>query len=147
MLPGEQSTLLGWGPVSDQSRTLAGVLLIAIVTIEFGGSFALRIARGQEAATDLQRRFSRAGHGHAGVFVILALVSQLYVDVADLSGPAEGLARYGVAWGAILLPAGFFLSVIGPGRTEPNRLVVLLWLGAASVAAGVLTLGIGLLAA
>jgi hypothetical protein len=45
------------------------------------------------------------------------------------------------------MSAGFFLSAIGRDRTTPNRLVVLLWLGAASAAAGVLTLGVGLLAA
>jgi hypothetical protein len=45
------------------------------------------------------------------------------------------------------MSAGFFLSAIGKDPQRPNRLVVLLWLGAASVAAGVLTLGIGLLAA
>lgn len=43
--------------------------------------------------------------------------------------------------------ASFLLSSAGRGRSEPNRLIVLVYLGAACLAAGVLTLGIGLLAA
>lgn len=46
---------------------------------------------------------------------------------------------------AILMSAGFFLSSMGPGRTEPNALIVVLWLGAASLTVGVLTLGVLLL--
>ena len=45
------------------------------------------------------------------------------------------------------VPAGFFGAAIGPDRRSPNRLIVLVWLGALSLTAGVLTLGIGLLAA
>jgi hypothetical protein len=45
------------------------------------------------------------------------------------------------------MPAGFFLSVAGRDVQRPNRLIVLVWLGATSLAAGVLTLGIGLLTA
>jgi len=133
--------------LSDQSRVMAGILLVAIPTIEFGGVFLLRIIRGRKPATDLQRRFFRAGHAHAGVLVILALVAQIYADIADLDGAADSVARLGIAWAAILMPAGFFLSVTRPGATEPNRLIALIWLGAASLAAGSLALGVGLLVA
>jgi hypothetical protein len=34
---------------------------------------------------------------------------------------------------------------MGAGRTEPSGLIVVLWLGAASLAAGVISLGIALL--
>jgi hypothetical protein len=48
---------------------------------------------------------------------------------------------------AILMPAGFFLSVLGRDPQKPNRLIVLLWLGAASLTAGLLAAGIGLVIA
>jgi hypothetical protein len=48
---------------------------------------------------------------------------------------------------AILMSAGFFGSAIGRDRERANRLVVLIWLGAASLVAGLTTLGVGLLAA
>ena len=45
------------------------------------------------------------------------------------------------------MPAGFFLSVGGRGVTRPNRLIALVYAGALPLAVGVVSLGIGLLAA
>jgi hypothetical protein len=79
------------------------------------------------------------------VLVIAALICQLLADAADLRGFPGALARSGVPLAAILFPAGFFLSSMGKGRTEPNRLIWLLYIGAAVLAASVISLGIGLL--
>jgi hypothetical protein len=133
--------------LSDASLRIAAILLLSLVTIEFGGTYVLRIARGTEPATELQRRFTRAGHAHAGVLVILALVTQPYVDAAAMTGVAGALARSGIAVAAIAMSAGFFLSVAGRDVVRPNRAIALLWLGAALLAAGVITLGVGLLRA
>lgn len=131
--------------ISDATAFTAGVLLLALVTIEFGGTYLLKIVRGDAPATPFQLAFARAGHAHAGVLVILALVCQLYVDAAGLEGIAGFLARDGVALAAIAMSAGFFFSSAGRGRSEPNRWIALVWIGAASLAAGVVALGIGLL--
>lgn len=48
---------------------------------------------------------------------------------------------------ALLMPAGFFFSSMGQDVTRPNRFIVLLYIGAASLAAGLLALGVGLLRA
>ena len=48
---------------------------------------------------------------------------------------------------AILMPAGFFLSVMGRDPAKPNRLLVLLWIGAASLTAGLVSAGVALIAA
>jgi hypothetical protein len=79
------------------------------------------------------------------VLVIAALICQLLAEAADLRGLPEALARSGVPLAAILFPAGFFLSSMGKGRTEPNRLIWFLYIGAAVLAASVVSLGIGLL--
>jgi len=81
------------------------------------------------------------------VLVILALVGQILADATSLIGPLADLARDGIWAAAILMPAGFFLSAAGKGITKPNRFIVLLYLGAASLAIGVISLGIGLLTA
>jgi hypothetical protein len=133
--------------LSDASAQTAGVLLLAIVTIEYGGTFLFRVVSGGFPATEFQKSFFRAGHAHAGVLVILGLVGTILVDATQLDGLARLVARDGVPVGAILMSAGFFLSALGRDRQRPNRLVLLLWLGALSVAAGVITLGIGLLTA
>ena len=131
--------------LSDDARTTAGVLLLTIVAVEYGGTHVLRIVRGRLPMTAFQARFARAGHAHAGVLVILALIGQVFADVADLSGLQATFARNGIALAAILIPAGFFLSSMGTGRTEPNRLIALVWAGAGSLAVGTVSLGIGLL--
>ena len=82
--------------LSDATRSTAGVLLITIVLVESGGLFMLRVVRGAQRATGLQRSFFRAGHAHAGVLVTLALVVQLYVDGAGLDGPLATVARSGI---------------------------------------------------
>jgi drug/metabolite transporter superfamily protein YnfA len=131
--------------LSDDSRTTAGILLLTILAVELGGLTMLRILRGRQPATEFQRSFARAGHAHAGVFVVFALVAQLFADAADLDGVADFLARNGIWVAAVLFPAGFFLSSAGPGRTRPNGFVVLVYAGAVALTAGVLALGIGLL--
>jgi hypothetical protein len=133
--------------LSESSATTAGILLLTIVGVQYGGTFLLRVVSGGAPTTEFQKSFFRAGHAHAGMFVTLGLIGTILVNATELDGFWELVARDGVPLGAILMPAGFFLSAIGPGRERPNRLVVLLWLGAASVAAGVVTLGVGLLAA
>jgi hypothetical protein len=132
--------------LSSGSRTTAGILLLTIVAVESGGAYMLKIVRGREPLTDFQKAFARAGHAHAGVLVSLALICQILVDAANMGGPAEALARSGVPFAAILMPAGFFLSSHGSGATQPNGLIVL-YLGALTLAVGVVSLGIGLLTA
>jgi hypothetical protein len=133
--------------LSDDSRTTAGILLITILAVEYGGVVMLRIVRGRRPATDFQKSFARAGHAHAGVFVIFALLAQVLADAADLTGFADFLARNAIWIAAVLFPAGFFLSSAGRGTTQPNRLILLVYAGAVALTAGVLSLGIGLLTA
>jgi hypothetical protein len=48
--------------LSNDSRTTAGILLLTIVAVEFGGLTMLRIVRGRQPATEFQKSFARAGH-------------------------------------------------------------------------------------
>ena len=133
--------------LSRESRRIAGLLLLSIVGVESGGYYLTKVASGQEQLTEFQENFSRAGHAHAGVLVTLALIIVVLADATALRGPLGYVARLGVPLAAILMPAGFFLSVTGEGTERPNRLFALVWIGAACLAAGVLTLGVGLLTA
>lgn len=129
-----------------ESRVIAGIVLLTIVTIEFGGYFITRIVRGAVPMTEFQKTFARAGHGHAGVLVTLSLVCLILADAAALPGAAGWLARLGVPVAALLIPGGFFFSSIGREVVRPNRLIWLVWVGALALALGVVSLGIGLLA-
>ncbi|WP_158846455.1 hypothetical protein [Saccharothrix deserti] len=131
--------------LSLASRRLAGILLLSLVGVEFGGRFMTTVVQGEVELTEFQQSFFRAGHAHAGVLLVLGLVCLLYADVANLRGPLGWVTRLGVPVAAIFMPAGFFLSALGEGATRANGLIVLLYAGALSLAAGVASLGIGLL--
>jgi hypothetical protein len=132
--------------LSDASRYIAGSVLLTIPAVQFGGVFMLRIVRGEVPMTDFQKSFARAGHAHAGVLVILSLVCQVLADASSLTGFWGWSARIAVPVAAVLVSAGFFASSMGRGEiTQPNRLIAVLYAGAAFLAYGVVTLGIGLL--
>ncbi len=136
--------------MTPEARTIAGITLITVPTIQYGGYFLLRSLTDRNSRymdNPLRQNFFRAGHAHAGVFVILSLVCQILADSAALPVPLLWVARLGVAAAAIFLPMGFFLSVPSPNATAPNRAILLVYLGAALLAISVLTLGFGLLRA
>jgi hypothetical protein len=134
--------------MSASSLSTAGVLLIAVVAVEYGGLSLLRFIAGRIPGyldNPMRQNLFRAGHAHAGVLVILALVGMLYVDQTGLSDTVKELVRWGLVAPPILMPLGFFLSVASPRADRPNALISLVYLGAVVLAAGVLTLGINLL--
>jgi hypothetical protein len=120
--------------LSTELRTTVGILLLTVVAVEYGGWFMLRVVRGRQPATPFQQAFFRAGHTHAGVLVLFAIVGQILADAAALSGLLAVLARNGIWLAAILIPAGFFLSASGRGATAPNRLIWLPYAGGLSLA-------------
>lgn len=133
--------------LSHASRTTAAILLFSLVFVETGGLYLVRLVRGSAPATQFQVSFARAGHAHAGVLLILSLVALLYADAADLDGLVGWLGRSGVPVAALLMSGGFFLSSMGRDVTAPNRLIVMVYAGAVSLATGLSSLAIGLLQA
>jgi hypothetical protein len=134
--------------LSQDATSTAGVLLLSLLAVEWGGSFLLRVAQGDVEATDLQRRLYRAGHAHAGVLVTLGLLTVLFTEATGLTGLPGQVARSGVPVAAILMSGGFFLAAGGRGRTRARPAgLALVALGALSLAAGASTLGVALLLA
>jgi len=136
--------------MSRESRMLAGVLLVVIPTVMYGGLTLLSsLTRNLPGYNDnpLRHDLWRAGHAHAGVYLVLSLVMLRYVDEAILSPFWKWVARTGAPIAAILIPAAFFLSVVSPTAAEPNGLMNLAYVGALFLAAAVLSLGIGLIRA
>lgn len=134
--------------MAPESRRLAGILLILVPAVAFGGASLLSMILGQAPGyldNPVRQDLWRAGHAHAGIMLILALIMLRYVDETNLSGGWLWIARHGAPIAAILMPAGFFLSVLTPDATEPNALIYLVFVGGLFLAGGVLTTGIGLL--
>jgi hypothetical protein len=133
--------------LSEPARALAAILVFSLITVETGGLYLTRLLRGTAPATPFQLAFARAGHAHAGVLLILSLVGLLYAEAVGADGAVGAAARTGVPVAALLMPAGFFFSSMGPDRSSPNRAIALVYLGGLSLAAGLAALGISLLRA
>ena len=129
------------------SRLLAGVLMVVMPAVVYGGTSILSLLVGdpEYAQNQLRQDLWRAGHAHAGALLILSLITLRYVDEAALPESLRTLARHAIPAAAILLPAAFFLSVLSPNAAEPNALINLAYVGAVSLAAGLLVLGVGLI--
>jgi len=133
--------------MSRESRMFGGIPLIVLPTVMFGGLSILGfLTRNVPGYSDnpLRHDLWRAGHAHAGVYLVLSLVMLRYVDEPALSPFWKWLARTGAAIAAILIPSAFFLSVASPTATQPDGLINLAYIGALFLAAAVLSLGVGL---
>lgn len=134
--------------MSPAAKVMCGIILITLPTIEFGGYFVLQILSGQVEGpplTDFQQAMFRAGHGHAGVLVILSLIAQFLADHARLNNLGEWVVRLGFPTAALLVSGGFFGAAIGEGVTEPQALIGLLYGGVVLLAAVLILLGVGLI--
>jgi len=134
--------------MTREAKIMAGIILLTIPTIQYGGYFQLTSLKDPNSHymdNALRQNFFRAGHAHTGIFVILALVCQILANNAALSPSWLWLARIGVPLAAVLIPSGFFLSMSSPSATQPNGFFSLFYVGIAALASSVVTLGIGLL--
>jgi hypothetical protein len=97
------------------------------------------------AQNDLRQDLWRAGHAHAGVWLVLSLVALRYVDEASLSEGMRWVVRLAFPVAAVLMALGFFLSVIPEEAREPNGIIYLTYVAGVVLAVGLLVLAVGLL--
>jgi hypothetical protein len=112
--------------MSTDSVRFAGVVLITVPAIAFGGVRLLRMIFRREPGyldNPVRQNLWRAGHAHAGVLVILTLVGLLLVDRADLSSGLQWLVRRLAASGEPESPSGWACSA----REVPRGAEILLF--------------------
>jgi hypothetical protein len=133
--------------MSRKSRRLAGILLVILPTVIYGGASILSFLVNDPAyiQNPLRQDLFRAGHAHAGVLLVLSLVALRYVDEANLSESWKDIVRNFIPLSAILLPAAFFFSVLKADATRPNGIIYLAYVGAVVLATGLIVLGVGLI--
>jgi hypothetical protein len=134
--------------LSREARLFCGVMLLTVPTIMYGGATLLGIlTRGGAGVTsglvldETQWALFRAGHAHAGVWVILSLFLQVLLDATTLSTAPRLVARSAAPIGAICVSGGFFGLAFLPG------LRLLLYFGAVSMMVALVLTAIGLLRA
>lgn len=133
--------------MTSLSKIFCGIILLTVPTIQYGGYFLLTIlsGKGNLPLTDFQKSMFRAGHAHAGVLVLLALVAQILTDYAALNKPIEVSVRIGFVLSATLISGGFFASAVGSNVTKPTQLIWILYFGIFILAASLISLGIALI--
>jgi hypothetical protein len=102
--------------LSREARLVSGVTLLAVPTVMYGGWTLLGIlTQGSAGAalphfelTEMQWALWRAGHAHAGVWLVLSLVVQLLLDSSRLSAATRWLARICAPAAAVAMSAGLF---------------------------------------
>ncbi len=130
--------------MSDAARWMVALAFISLPTIAFGGYFLLSILRRQEGTekiTPEQRDYFRAGHAHAGVLVLLAIVGQIILDQSRFGESATWALRIGLFVSPLLISGGFFGSAPRTAGGSTTTLIKLIPLGA--IILGVSTIGLG----
>ena len=134
--------------MSRAARLMAGLILITLPTVEFGGQFLLRQLISPNAHyidNPVREDIFRAGHAHAGVLMVLALICQVLADQATLPPALVWAIRLAVPLSAILMSAGFFFSMPSAAATHPSGVIALTFAGGALLAVALLGLAVGLL--
>src|SRR6516162_9916588 len=108
--------------MSPDTRLMFGLSLILVPTIVYGGLTVLGVVTnrlmgspGPANLSPTQIAFYRAGHAHAGVLALLAMLLQSAVDYAVIPSLLVWPVRVGAIAAAILVPGGFF-AVPNSGR-------------------------------
>lgn len=132
--------------LSREARLVSAVTLLVVPTIMYGGWTLLGIlTRGTVSPSpnihldETQWALWRAGHAHAGVWTILALLLQIFLDSAQLSASLKWVARICAPLAAVLLSAGFFAVSVSVG------LRWLIYLGVISMLIALLLTALGLI--
>jgi hypothetical protein len=133
--------------LSREARLVSGITVLAVPTVMYGGWTLLGIlTHGSAGAalpnidlTETQWALWRAGHAHAGVWLILSLVVQLLLDSSRLSRALRWVARIGAPAAAVAMSAGLF----GVGFLPAFRWV--LYAGVLCLVVSLVLTGVGLL--
>lgn len=91
---------------------LAAIVLFAIVTVEFGGWSLLGFLTGRGELTPFEEQFFRAGHGHAGVLLVLGLVYLVLMDRARFTPSRQWLLGGLFLAGVLTQSGGFFVHLL-----------------------------------
>jgi hypothetical protein len=130
--------------LSSHARVIIGIMLITLPGVEYGGYTILRRLKSQGVYSEWkQGPYFRAGHAHAGVFLIIGMLAQILIDGVHYADPLAYALRVGFMLPPILVPIGYFAGA--PGETGgPKPILRLVYIGALSLGISAVVLGVGL---
>jgi hypothetical protein len=129
------------GPV----QVFTAIALISLPTVMFGGFSLLQLLTARRLS-EFQAGWFRAGHAHAGVLLVLALVVLDLLGRTTLSRGGQWIVGALLLVGVLAQSGGMFVHMgIGkPGRWSPGN--TLSTVGAVLLAAAVLTTAVAVIA-
>jgi hypothetical protein len=77
----------------EPTRLFPIIVLLSLVTVEYGGWALLGFLTGHGALGAFRERFFRAGHAHAGVLLVLSLAYFVYLGRAGYSAGVQVAGR------------------------------------------------------
>lgn len=91
---------------------------IALPTVMYGGYALLGLLTKKDALTPFRRTWFRAGHAHAGILLIMALVYFDYLSRTTLSFGVKQVACGTFVAGLLAQAGGFFIHMT---KGEPDK--------------------------
>lgn len=91
------------------------IALVSLPTVMYGGYALMGVMRDRKL-TEHQRAMFRAGHAHAGVLLILALVALQILSRTTLSGTTLWITCFLLLFGILAQSGGFFLHLLPEGK-------------------------------
>ncbi len=92
----------------DPIKLFTVIALVSLPTVMFGGYSLLRLMKDRKL-TPFQETYFRAGHAHAGVLLVLSLVSLVLLGGTDLSTGVRWLVCLLLLIGVLAQSGGMFL--------------------------------------
>jgi hypothetical protein len=127
------------------TQRLIAFTLFALVTVEIGGWSLLGFLTSEDRLTPSQEQFFRAGHGHAGVLLILALVYLILIERTDWRPGARLGLSLTLLGGILLQSGGFFVHMLVGQEQRASAGTWMTRSGAVLLAIALVSLGVGLL--
>jgi hypothetical protein len=85
---------------------------IALPTVMYGGYSLLHLINRDNALTEFQVRWFRAGHAHAGVLVLMSLLYYTFMDKTGLSPTVKHASCALLLVGILGQSGGFFIHML-----------------------------------
>lgn len=124
-------------------RIFSIIAWLALPTVMYGG-YALLGLLARDGLSEFQQTYFRAGHAHAGVLLLMALLYHRYLEETDLRPNVKVASAAVLLVGILAQSGGFFLHMAVGQPGQPSIGTTLTSLGALLLAAAVLVLVYGL---
>jgi hypothetical protein len=118
---------------------------ISLPTVMYGGYALMRLINRGNVLTPFQVGWFRAGHAHAGVLLVMALLYDTFMDATSVSFGLKNAACAVLAIGILAQSGGFFLHMAVGQPSQASIGTTVTTLGAALLALAVALLAYALI--